>query len=1366
MCSGDGVCTDPVLQVENDLGRGEDVEFELYAQSCTSVSGTQFPVRDYDTFGASPWENIPDVLRMYGMCSYRDWFEYLEFVDPSEAKRKNQGACGVNSAEDSCDPASFDAYRSVWWNTGQPFASTSMPTLYDTRKFLVKPHPCDKDYQHLERLRGCAPVVNARSGALAAAVVSHAGLLPQSLEDLETEEQVADAFSSGAIRREFPATVSGTLAQTLRRDGYINMQGRPPFDYSASSPMRSSGFLSYSNALVSERGDSIFQSCSTVRQCFKDTFTFRGEERTRRVFVRGDAIQATGIASYMRDWSPEDAAKCGIFGVWISDGKGKGVNRMCPGTSDSTHYCCQVDMAAVPLHYLFTKFPAVLAQLSDVCNSDPILTQTSTASSSYIIFNSGRIRSVTQQVGEFYAIPKTSVTKSVRVYTNLLNELLSEFTPPSTTIPSSKAYVQMIDCSVALYDALQTNLACGDGGVGPFCTQYHAEATTASAGSAIGDAPRLARIPSLYFLLPNTMQEFPYAWWHKCVMLAGRTIRSDEESIECVEWRQDTISEADMLSRQGLYDDQDVRSILRRIEGGVTSAAVQQASQALWDGLRAAFAQFSTSGAGGPATSDPAVAERIKQQGTPGGKIVFDGSAMQRMGAPRSFNMKCYARTFIPNNVTEFMAMGRATTGRKCALNMIMWIKNENADFRRYNPTVSEPAYGKPGIHEECFVLREKDLVTLEGSSQLKSVLQYIQERLEGDAVEVGAARAETTTVFGGSVRAATSLISRGIEAADFLENRFNSKDGGLLAVEYVPPKIDGLPTGQKDFSSVTGSMTTDMEGFASYLSDTPCVTLQHLEPELPPCLPKKTDPVKLEDQHCEDAYQQARADVIEYAERIEAIPTMDKTLRYPQPPQHCVWDCGGTWDGYERPTHAGLDNATRASFLSQLTVWKTTCLSMVREQRYCLRKQGVGSIRDAVDEGSSRQYFQEVCSAKEFSEVDGFVFDVYRAFGGKGNIANIDGINEFTRSIFDDRTSRAAAGAFYTCDRIKVRSSGSTVVDRVRTALSYNDIVVSQNEDLIKGQESRLQEFNMRVYHLITSEVLNIVESECNAFGDRCIPSARKHGEPDSSRKIDPTFFRQDNRSCLVLGVVTGNIDCKFWLRDGLDADIAVVSRLNNRALTSPVRGKAANWEVYTSDLPDPTEAHTRSYAHVVRTLYTRFMDMVASNATLSARWIKPVPLSFFQHDDAYRRSFLSFSLVRKLKIEEAIEKKGNDCEGNSTIIQYDRCSPEFNALWKHSGKNVEAHVRQSGPMIVPSKSTLIWPGLSWAHHMADAVPAWSLHARNESEVFARWIFDQDIQCKMATVDTTVCADVSISTSEKKIESVIPWLGGDYNPW
>jgi hypothetical protein len=69
MCSGDGYCTHSILQVENTLD--EDVEFEMHAEDCSSSDSQKLPTVSYDMYGGSPWETIPDVLSMYGMCSYR-----------------------------------------------------------------------------------------------------------------------------------------------------------------------------------------------------------------------------------------------------------------------------------------------------------------------------------------------------------------------------------------------------------------------------------------------------------------------------------------------------------------------------------------------------------------------------------------------------------------------------------------------------------------------------------------------------------------------------------------------------------------------------------------------------------------------------------------------------------------------------------------------------------------------------------------------------------------------------------------------------------------------------------------------------------------------------------------------------------------------------------------------------------------------------------------------------------------------------------------------------------------------------------------------------------------------------------------------
>ena len=83
---------------------------------------------------------------------------------------------------------------------------------------------------------------------------------------------------------------------------------RPPFNYTDGSPMRKSGFLS-ATSLLDTRGATIFTQCKSVKQCFKDRFTFHGQEYTRRVYVPGSAlgiVLATGSVSdsSMEDWRP------------------------------------------------------------------------------------------------------------------------------------------------------------------------------------------------------------------------------------------------------------------------------------------------------------------------------------------------------------------------------------------------------------------------------------------------------------------------------------------------------------------------------------------------------------------------------------------------------------------------------------------------------------------------------------------------------------------------------------------------------------------------------------------------------------------------------------------------------------------------------------------------------------------------------------------------------------------------------------------------------------------------------------------------------------------------------------------------------
>jgi hypothetical protein len=277
----------------------------------------------------------------------------------------------------------------------------------------VRAHPCDRDYQHTLDLPGCSPVFPP------------SGRTQLGLVDMRARQRVV-----------LPKDVQhGTYAQTIKRDGYINMLGRPPFDYSTGSPMRKSGFMS-ADTLLGPSGDkTIFKPCKTVEQCFMDTFTHRGMERTRRVFIEGDAFSYS-LPSFMRDWKPSDATKCGIFGVLVEDPSGLTDKRKCPGLeTNSNYYCCMVDAAVVPLFHLFQENPQVLDELDGVCNRPFSPTLERSSDTSYPIFSKTKIQSLVQggrfSNGKYYAVlTGASRESTIKMYSDILNDLLHEFSPP------------------------------------------------------------------------------------------------------------------------------------------------------------------------------------------------------------------------------------------------------------------------------------------------------------------------------------------------------------------------------------------------------------------------------------------------------------------------------------------------------------------------------------------------------------------------------------------------------------------------------------------------------------------------------------------------------------------------------------------------------------------------------------------------------------------------------------------------------------------------------------------------------------------------------------------------------------------------
>jgi hypothetical protein len=455
------VCVSGIWQVENDFSK--PIDFELYTEKCENVD-PDFPVEEYDMYGASPWGNIPDVLEMYGMCSYRNWFEYLEFVDPQSSKHTNVGRCANLDSETQrqydCGADAFEVGSSQWWDTQLPDGQDHMPTLLATKKFRVHAHECDRDYMHIINHNGCAPVVRNDNSAMG----------------------IINKLSGG---QDFKSRRAGRnqQIQTIERkkniletdtEKFIDVISRPVF---ANDPVnwpdyRKYGFLSMKNM------DSDFNRCKNLKQCFVDPFTFNGDPAIRS-FVKNNV---------MTTWTPSNADSCGIFGNPVDQD-------LCGDGFDQQ--CCELDRAVLPLYEVLCvrSDPLQIYQLRTDCQ-----------------FTLDTLNNICAPIGTiqdgktYYGLSILEESKNIELQEMgvLLNSLMDAMVT-ATPITTSAVYLQVMTCSTSLYAAIQTVTVCtATSTVSPYCTAYHQKLNQDA-------TPVLAR-SGLYYMLRYTMHEVPFAW--------------------------------------------------------------------------------------------------------------------------------------------------------------------------------------------------------------------------------------------------------------------------------------------------------------------------------------------------------------------------------------------------------------------------------------------------------------------------------------------------------------------------------------------------------------------------------------------------------------------------------------------------------------------------------------------------------------------------------------------------------------------------------------------------------------------------------------------------------------------------------------
>lgn len=212
-------------------------------------------------------------------------------------------------------------------------------------------------------------------------------------------------------------------------------------------------------------------------------------------------------------------------------------------------------------------------------------------------------------------------------------------------------------------------------------------------------------------------------------------------------------------------------------------------------------------------------------------------------------------------------------------------------------------------------------------------------------------------------------------------------------------------------------------------------------------------------------------------------------------------------------------------------------------------------------------------------------------------------------------------------CHEIQVRSTGSDVVDSVRMALSYSEVIASLDKAFFNSQSMEDQtKFKDKVFNLLMDKKwFGITKIDTNDYG-LCIsmpPKLKPNGMYVTTKVMDSSFFvnitmrDETTKECLRLANVKGFIDCKFYVRNGLEQDAQVVTD-SVRVLKTFGTNKTLPWQIQRGLALTANTKTTTSHAKVIYTLWVRLMMKLLSRRETSTVFVKPQPLPFFQHNKA----------------------------------------------------------------------------------------------------------------------------------------------------
>lgn len=390
--------------------------------------------------------------------------------------------------------------------------------------------------------------------------------------------------------------------------------------------------------------DKMFKPCREIPQCATADFTYNGAKVTRMV--------PDTLTGEMREHHPTDEIKCGSF-AYLDNGK------------------CVLDRVVLPLYVTLCEKDR--SSISKHCNFP---------SAAYTAFSEAELSSHCANVAAAAeVVPDTDENENnIRIMSIVrsLNAISDLFQAPAN-VYTAEEYIYATECAEEVYAKVQEARSTG---------APYAEAAPYQSGLYYVMRHILVEVRFLFlqrkqYLLSNNtffLVQMPFGFWHKCLVLQGRTMHTSFDSnglrtIYCPEWS-DSYIPADQLNTTDYSTD--TLAKLMRIDGGVRLNVLQASAYETMRSVASAADDYLNGGYSANESPDA-------------------WNPFSHPGVTMGYNQMCYARTSY---------VSKSSMWDECVYSYAYWVHVYNA-----LPGAFQAAPGKTfsrGVLDNCWQLMQQ----------------------------------------------------------------------------------------------------------------------------------------------------------------------------------------------------------------------------------------------------------------------------------------------------------------------------------------------------------------------------------------------------------------------------------------------------------------------------------------------------------------------------------------------------------------------------------------------------------------------------------------------------------------------------------